>query len=1129
MYIHPTSYFRLQSFSRLLSFLFLVVLFTQITAASVINQDDFPLLIPGQAIERQLNGGDTHIFQVNLAEGQYLCVAVEQRGIDIELKLANPNKQILLETDALNSTQGPEIASIIAAQAGNYHIEIVSPSKSSPRGSYEVKILTLRTATASDQLWITAQRSYLEGKKLSEQTAAEAQTQAVQKFADALRIWQVLEDRLMIAHTLYYLVSVYRDLGQTQHALVYSGYALELIRASKQAREEAEALVTLASVMSELGEPRKAATYYEQARELWRSFNDVYGETRTLTNLAVVNTQLGEVREALNNYEKALAVWQRVGNRFQAAETLIRMGLAYENLGEWQKALEKTTQAQTIYRALDNKRGEATALNNIGLVYGRLGEARKAVDYYNQSLALWRTLGNQREAANTLSNIGYAQAQQNNSTEALGSYQLSLKFWREAGDRRGEALVLQRMGVWQATLNDPKAALEYLNQALPLLHIAGDSNRESAVLISIAEVYLAQKESAKAKEFLQQALTILQTIGNRANEAQALYQLARAECNLGNLEKARQQIEAALNKAETMRIFAGSQQLRASYLASVHKYYELNLDILMRLHQANPAAGFDALAVQASERARARSLLEMLAESRANLREGVDKALLERADNLTQQLNAAAQRQLQLTSQRANDSSLRELKREISALEDDYNQVEVAIRKDNPHYDALTQPQPLNLAAIQQQLSDDSLLLEYSLGEERSWLWAITKNSLASFVLPKRTEIEQAAIQVRDLLIVRGQRQRGETVRQREVRIAQAEAQFPAVAGALSQMLLSPVTDLLADRKLIIVSDGALQFVPFAALPAPLGGEKFRVSSSEFRGEHAKLATQNSQPLIVEHEIITLPSVSTLAVMRAENANRKPAPKAIAMFADPVFTSEEARLRTKNNKPKAPLAGNEIANARGIVQEDEKSAIQLKLSGGGLVIPQLPFTRQEAEQILALAPTAENFKATGFSASRAAALNPALSEYRYLHFATHGLIDSERPSLSSLVLSLVDEAGQPQNGFLRANEIYNLKLPAELVVLSACQTGLGKEVKGEGLIGLTRGFMYAGAARVVVSLWNVNDKATAELMAKFYEKMLKEGERPAAALRSAQVEMWKQKQWQAPYYWAAFTLQGEWK
>jgi CHAT domain-containing protein len=168
-------------------------------------------------------------------------------------------------------------------------------------------------------------------------------------------------------------------------------------------------------------------------------------------------------------------------------------------------------------------------------------------------------------------------------------------------------------------------------------------------------------------------------------------------------------------------------------------------------------------------------------------------------------------------------------------------------------------------------------------------------------------------------------------------------------------------------------------------------------------------------------------------------------------------------------------------------------------------------------------------EALDFKANRVTATSSELSQYRIVHIATHGLLNSEHPELSGIVLSLVDEQGRPQDGFLRLHEIYNLNLPAELVVLSACRTALGKEIKGEGLVGLTRGFMYAGAARVMASLWKVQDDATAELMKRFYRGVLKDGMRPAAALRAAQVEMWKSKQWRSPYYWAAFVLQGEWK
>ena len=167
--------------------------------------------------------------------------------------------------------------------------------------------------------------------------------------------------------------------------------------------------------------------------------------------------------------------------------------------------------------------------------------------------------------------------------------------------------------------------------------------------------------------------------------------------------------------------------------------------------------------------------------------------------------------------------------------------------------------------------------------------------------------------------------------------------------------------------------------------------------------------------------------------------------------------------------------------------------------------------------------------ALDFDANRSTALSPELSQYRFVHFATHGLINSEHPELSGLVFSLVDPNGKQQDGFLQLKDIYDLNLPADLVVLSACETGLGKEINGEGLIGLTRGFMYAGATRVVASLWNVSDVATAQLMANFYSAMEKEHLPPAAALRSAQISMWKQRRWNSPYFWAAFQIQGDWK
>jgi CHAT domain-containing protein len=283
---------------------------------------------------------------------------------------------------------------------------------------------------------------------------------------------------------------------------------------------------------------------------------------------------------------------------------------------------------------------------------------------------------------------------------------------------------------------------------------------------------------------------------------------------------------------------------------------------------------------------------------------------------------------------------------------------------------------------------------------------------------------------------------------------------------------------------LVVVTQGALQYVPFAALPSPAAPD---------------------QPLVVAHEVVTLPSVSSIAFARNELANRSRAAKTLAVLADPVYSADDPRV---SSAPKIE------ATASGI---DRPSFARL-LS-----------THKEALDILGLVPARDRLSALDFDASRATAASGSLSQYRLIHIATHGLLNSLHPELSGLVLSLVDRTGRPQNGFLQTTDVYNLKLNADLVVLSACQTALGKEERGEGLVGLTRAFLYAGVPRVVASLWTVPDVSTAELMTRFYKGMLINGLRPSEALRRAQVSIWKEQRWARPYYWAAFTLQGEWQ
>jgi CHAT domain-containing protein len=445
--------------------------------------------------------------------------------------------------------------------------------------------------------------------------------------------------------------------------------------------------------------------------------------------------------------------------------------------------------------------------------------------------------------------------------------------------------------------------------------------------------------------------------------------------------------------------------------------------------------------------------------------------------------------------------------------------VEAQIRATSPRYAALTQPQPLSAREIQQLLDEDSVLLEYSLGEERSWLWVLTPRTISSHPLPPRAEIESAAARVYNLLTAR-QPKAGLTEAEQNARIKEADARFQLEAAGLSRTLLGQIAAPLRTewngKRLLIVAPGALEYLPFAALPLPSNDSGYR-------------------PLINEHETINLPSASVLSVIRRESGGRAMAAKTLAVLADPVFDANDPRLVMVTRRKAKPREGarNRRSGAEvSPVVADRPDDQPLRRAMRGLdraSFSRLPFSGEEADAIASLVPAQSLLKATDFQASRARALSGDLSHYRILHFATHGLLNSAYPELSGLVLSLIDEDGRAQDGFLRMHEIYNLRLSAEVVVLSACQTGLGKEIRGEGLIGLTRGFMYAGAQRVVASLWQVDDSATAELMKRFYRGMLKDGQRPASALRAAQLEMLRQKPWSSPYYWAPFVMQGEWR
>ena len=1104
-------------------------------------------LTPGSKIERETPPGAAHEFALAVEAGQFARLSVERRGGAAVVTLSDPAGAKLAEFACRED--GPTPLSLVAETAGAYRLTVRAADEGGGAARYTVEFVELRAAVERDAQRLLAERAFAEAEELRRVWKAEARRAAVEKYGQARAGWRAAGERREEAAALVAEGEVLFTMGDPRRALDSLGEALRLSRAAGDQRRASRALSNLGYVRLSVGDPRRARAHGEEALRLSRATGDRRGEAQALNALGEVKYFAGDLRGALSFYERALPLWREAGDRRGEAQTLFYFGSSYADLSETKQAADYYGEALALWRACGDARGvaltltavgnlhstqgdkqqaleryyearalfepscdpleEARLLNGIGFVYDELGEKRRALEFYEQALGLFRAAGYRRGEATNLLNLGEIHHALGDYAPALDYCRQALAMFRALGDRRIEAFALKDIGLVYDAQGREAEALEHYRAALRLNRAGGDKREEAYALNNIGHVSEELGDLDAALGFYRQALALNRAARDRFGESSTHFNIARAERARGRLDEARARLEAALGLAETLRSGVASQELRASYFASIHQRYETYVALLMQLHRERPSEGFDAAALEASERARSRSLLETLAEAQANVRGGVEPALLERERALQQALNQKAERQGQLLAGRHTAEEARRAAAEVDRAVAEYEEVRSQIRADSPRYAALTQPQTVSLREIQQSvLDDETVMLEFSLGGERSHLWAVTRGEVRTYELPDRATVEGAARRLYELLTA-PQPVPGETAEQRRARAAEAEARLPAHAADFSRMLLGEAAPLLRNKRLLIVPDGALQYVPFQVLPEPgaAGGGQ--------AGEAAGFV-----PLVRDHEIVYASSASVLALLRREAGQRRQPPKAVAVLADPVFESGDPRVRRAAGSPlEDPAAGRALRQA---LRDDGALA-----EGGAL--PRLLASKDEAEAIGSLSPGGGVFQAVGFEASREAALSPALGEYRIVHFATHSFFNVRHQELSGIVLSLVDRAGRPRDGFLRLHDIYNLNLPVELVVLSACNTGLGKDVRGEGFVGLTRGFLHAGAAGVMASLWKVDDEATAELMKQFYAGVLTEGLPPAAALRRAQMSLRQQRRWRSPYYWAGFVLQGEYR
>jgi CHAT domain-containing protein len=1143
--------------------------FTRMALSTLLALQLMVLVTPGQdagidapydfreseIIKREIHPGHEQLYRAALLPGQYLEVVVDKHNINLSLTVYDPGQRKLIERRA--RPYRPASLSLVAELSGTYSFEVRLDDKSKSAARYEMRVIQPRAVTAQDRYGIAAEKTCAEAEHLREQWNTAALYESIRKYGEAIRYWRkrgnhaeeaaTLKDigdvyfalsenakaityynralslagatdaRELRVETLNELSALEADMDKIQRATEHCNEALKLSREIKSVRGEAQAVSNLGLIAYVASDMEKAVDLYKRALSLRETTTDWRGKAETLTNLGYTYGDLGEVHEAINCFNEALELWELAGDRRGKAMVLTVLAFVHTSIGEIKKAFEEHKQAEAIFHAIGNRTGEALVLTGLGYVYHLMGDLYKSLHSYNGALRLHRATGRRSGEQVALGDIGGIYAALGDKQRALFCYKQKLVLDRAHKPGRITAYTFKDIASVYDSSGQASRALDYYNRALALNRSTNDPRGEAYTLNCIGSVRERRNEKKEALALYNKSLSLMRATEDHSGEIQTLQHLARVERDTGLLDSAYDHVKLAMSMIESLRLEVGNEELRTSYFASVRRCYDLSIDILMLRHKRDPMAGFNVAAFEVSEKARARGLLEMLASAKMDISEGADPALLKRERELQQLLNAKTDTLAKFLAKKLSEHLISGVKKEIAELSSEYEDVKAQIKLTSPRYAALTQPQTLTTAEVQQQvLGANTLLLEYSLGDERSYVWAVTPSSIKSYELPGRAEIEAVA---RRLLNVIAAYQPGEDRHgaYQNLTLDQLDEAYWRQSEQLSSMLLGPVFSDLGDKQLVIVAEGAIQYIPFSGLPAP----------DDSRGKNAQARSNSStnEPLMLRHEIINLPSASILAVLRQQVANRKPPEGAVAVFADPVFDKYDPRIASSGRG--RPQSTSLQARAR-----SRASSVQLvknfrsPLNNGSF--PRLPATRREAETILSLVGESGSMKALDFKASIAAVKSAEIANYRIVHFATHGLLDSEHPKLSALVLSLVDEEGNPRNGFLRLQDIYNLQLPVELVVLSACNTALGKDIQGEGLVGVTRGFIYAGAARVVASLWKVDDDATAALMKNFYRKMLQEGERPAAALRAAQVEMWKREQWRAPYYWAAFVFQGEW-
>ncbi len=1097
--------------------------------------DGLAVLVAEVPVEGRLEPGDEHEYGLDLADGRLVRLSVEQRRGDVAVALFGPDGALLAEADQPGRPWLEERLSAITRVGGRYGVRIRSAPGQDRAAAYRLLVAAPRSVAAADGQRIVVEKAIqnargmlespdeerrraavplLESARRLAQAAGDAAAEgralhyqgdaltvlderepALEAYELALARRQVAGDRVGVAETLLFTGQTLHYLGRGQEALDCFARALTAAEAAGDLRLQALTLQNAGALAFTLGRPQEALEGLARAVELFEAAGDPLSASGPLISLGVVHRYLGQPSRALEVYRRALPLVEELGDVVTELTLLNNLGVSYRARGEAQRALETYTRALRRAEETGHRERAATLASNLGSLYWRLGDCRLGLAQQERALALYRQLDNPGGEAGELMRIGWLLETCEDAERALEYFRQALPISRQAGDRRIEGQLLHSLGRVQLTQGNTGAALAYLEEALALQEESSDRSGLVGTLRDLAAVREEQGDGDGARELLWRSLALSRELEDPYNEAATRSRLAAFERRHGDLTTALSEIRAAIALNEEQRSDLASPDLRATFLSGRRTDYAFLADLLMELDRRQPGGRWAAAAFEASERSRARSLVELLTEAQVNVREGIAPELREQERRLTARLWAL---QAELVRERAAEEQrlerVEELRGELATVRQQREELEWRVRREHPRYAEMLYPEPPAVAAVQGLLEPDAALLEFLLGAERSHLFVLTATEFAVFELPPGEEISALV---------------------RTARLALGEARgrarlgvFIRAARQLYERLLGPAEAILADRRsLTIVADGELHYLPFEALVAERQAPPEGAGTPPF--------------LIYRWSVSYVPSAAVLSSLRHEAPPARVAGDPLFVgFADPPFggageeqvaVSDEDLARTATVERGPPAAG---------IEQDPL----LGDAAGAWRWRRLPASRREVEAIAALYPSGASTLFVGAAASeRRLKTSPEVRGARYLHVASHAVINERQPAYSSLLMSRGQADGE--DGLLQVHEIFNLRLSAELVVLSACETALGRQVSGEGLVGLSRAFFFAGARAVTVSLSPVPDLPTADLMVEFY-RALDRGASKIEALREAKLAQIRSGR-VLPYYWAPFVLVGD--